>query len=120
MSLFRRLSSMQFALHVDSGPLHENINLVTAQAEAGSKPRRSPWVSQVNLERTYRHCIYYATKTARAVYTGLRPGELPALVLEDMASDSLFPPALSDATHLRMLEPGGSRQPGPHRQSDGP
>jgi hypothetical protein len=24
-----------------------------------------PWVSQENLERAYRHCIYLATKTAR-------------------------------------------------------
>ncbi|OXI43811.1 YolD-like family protein [Burkholderia aenigmatica] len=27
---------------------------------------RYPWVSQENLERAYRHCIYLATKTARA------------------------------------------------------
>ncbi|MBB5460179.1 hypothetical protein [Paraburkholderia sp. Cpub6] len=27
---------------------------------------RYPWVSQENLERIYRHCIYLATKTARA------------------------------------------------------
>ncbi|MFP3555467.1 hypothetical protein SB861_32855 [Paraburkholderia sp. SIMBA_049] len=26
---------------------------------------RYPWVSQENLERAYRHCIYLATKTAR-------------------------------------------------------
>jgi hypothetical protein len=27
---------------------------------------RCPWVNQENLERAYRHCIYLATKTARA------------------------------------------------------
>jgi hypothetical protein len=27
---------------------------------------RYPWVSHENLERAYRHCIYLATKTARA------------------------------------------------------
>jgi hypothetical protein len=26
---------------------------------------RYPWASQDNRERAYRHCIYYATKTAR-------------------------------------------------------
>lgn len=26
---------------------------------------RYPWASQENRERAYRHCIYYATKTAR-------------------------------------------------------
>ncbi|MFC0402128.1 hypothetical protein [Paraburkholderia rhizosphaerae] len=27
---------------------------------------RYPWVNEENLERAYRHCIYLATKTARA------------------------------------------------------
>lgn len=26
---------------------------------------RYPWVTPANLERAYRHCIYYATKTTR-------------------------------------------------------
>ncbi|MGB6006971.1 hypothetical protein [Castellaniella sp.] len=57
MVLFGQHLALRLSSGEESSSMHDRFNALLTE--------QYPWIAPENLERAYRYCIYYATKTAR-------------------------------------------------------
>lgn len=95
----------------------------------GLDPTKASLKHAARLRSAALYALRTGTYNEAEMFPHTRPAESAAQTSKrlehqmgqsDSARGNPTAPALSDLTHLCMLEPDGSRQPSLHRQSDGP